>query len=87
MYKVVYKKQVIKFLQSQDVSIRNKILNFFDTIKLDIKKIEKYDVKPLKGYKDKYRLRVSKYRVIFSIENDLLKIEVIKASSRGDVYK
>ena len=87
MYKVVYKKQVIKFLQSQDVSIRNKILNFFDTIKLDIKKIEKYDVKPLKGYKDKYRLRVSKYRVIFSIENDILKIEVIKASSRGDVYK
>ena len=87
MYKVVYKKQVIKFLQSQDVSIRNKILDFFDIIKLDIKKIENYDVKPLKGYKDKYRLRVSKFRVIFSIENDILKIEVIKDSSRGNVYK
>jgi mRNA-degrading endonuclease RelE of RelBE toxin-antitoxin system len=33
-----------------------------------------------------FRLRLSKYRFIYKIENDILLIEVIKAS-RGDIYK
>jgi mRNA-degrading endonuclease RelE of RelBE toxin-antitoxin system len=32
-------------------------------------------------------LRISKYRIIFSVRDDILVVEVIKAKSRGDVYK
>ena len=41
----------------------------------------------MEGFKNSYRLRISKFRVIFKIENNELLIEVIKAGSRGDVYK
>jgi mRNA interferase RelE/StbE len=87
MYSVKYHKQVIKFLQKQDKKVVAKIVSFFDDIKCDIHNIENYDVKELKGFDNKYRLRVSKYRVIFSIYDNILLIEVIKANSRGDIYK
>ena len=86
MYKVKYHKQVVKFLQKQDKNIVIKIIKFFDEIKIDLD-FSNYDVKQLKGFENKYRLRISKYRIIFSIENDELVIEVIKAGSRGDIYK
>ena len=86
MYKVKYHKNVVKFLQKQDKKIVKKILDIFDDIKKDLN-FSKYDIKPLKGIQNHYRLRISKFRVIFSVENDKLLIKVIKASSRGDVYK
>ncbi|NPA65645.1 MAG: type II toxin-antitoxin system RelE/ParE family toxin [Epsilonproteobacteria bacterium] len=86
MYRVKYHKQVVKFLQKQDKNVVLKIINFFDEIKIDLD-FSNYDVKQLKGFKNKYRLKISKYRIIFNIENDELLIEVIKAGSRGDIYK
>jgi mRNA interferase RelE/StbE len=62
------------------------VIGFFDEIKKDLN-FKNYDVKPLKGFKDFYRLRISKYRIVFEIKNDVLLINVIKAGSRGDVYK
>ena len=87
MYRVFYHKQVIKFLKKQDKNIVQKIINCFDDIKCNPKNFLNYDIKSLKGFEHKYRLRVSKYRVVFSIIDDELLIEVIKVDSRGDIYK
>jgi len=87
MYKVVYRKQVVKFLQKQELPIRKKIVDFFDDIKVSKEHLYNYDVKPMKGFNDKYRLRIAKFRVVFSIEDEELVIEVIKSGSRGDIYK
>jgi mRNA interferase RelE/StbE len=88
MYSVKYHKQVIKFLQKHDAGTRCKIVDFFDAIKKnDPKDFRGYDIKQLRGFDDKFRLRIGKFRVIFSIADDLLLIEAIKAGSRGDVYK
>ena len=86
MYSVRYSKQVVKFLQKQDIGIRVKVVEFFENIK-DNADFGKYDVKRLKGFSNIYRLRISKFRVIFSVDDKNLLIKVIKASSRGDVYK
>ena len=43
------------------------------------------DIKPVRGEKDVYRLRVGKYRVLFTIVGDT--ILVVKIGPRGDVYK
>ena len=85
MYKVKYHKQVIKFLQSHP-NIAKKIITFFDEIKIDLN-FKNYDVKKLEGFRNSYRLRISKFRIIFKIENNELLIEIIKAGSRGDIYK
>jgi mRNA interferase RelE/StbE len=87
MYNIKYNKQVVKFLAKQDKRITKKIINFFDKLKYDLAIMINYDVKELKGFKNHYRLRISKFRVIFVIIDNELIIQVIKANSRGDIYK
>lgn len=43
------------------------------------------DVSKLKGYKDKYRLRVGDFRILFKHEDK--NIYVLRVDSRGGVYK
>jgi len=86
MYRVKYSKNVIKFLQKQDKNIVKKIIEIFDELKIDLD-FSKFDIKDLKGFESIYRLRVSKYRIIFEVIDNELLIEVIKAGSRGDIYK
>ena len=42
--------------------------------------------KPLTG-RDAWRLRVGKYRVIYSVDHDNVIVEVIKIGHRGAVYR
>lgn len=44
------------------------------------------DVDVLKGGQA-FRLRVGKYRVLYTRQDDVLIIEVVKVRARGDVYK
>lgn len=51
-----------------------------------------YEPKPhgyekLSGFDDRYRIRHSDYRIIYSIEQQILTIEIIKIGHRKDVYK
>ncbi len=43
------------------------------------------DIKPVLGEKDSYRIRVGKYRILFTIIKDTLL--VTRIGPRGDVYK
>jgi len=83
VYKIRYRKQVVKFLQKQDQGVVKKIIDTFERLKSD----PYDDIKPLQGYSGIYRLRVSKFRILFSIEDTIKVIDVIKAKSRGDIYK
>jgi mRNA interferase RelE/StbE len=41
----------------------------------------------LKGYKDIYRIRIGKFRVIYEVKDKVLLILVIRVAKREDVYK
>ena len=43
--------------------------------------------KELKGEDDAYRIRVGSYRVLYTVEDAELLIEVFRVGPRGDVYK
>ena len=43
------------------------------------------DVKKLKGFKDRYRLRVGKYRVLFQLDKDV--VTVYDFGDRKDIYR
>lgn len=43
--------------------------------------------KKLKGYKNSFRIRVGNYRVIYEIEDNVLRILVLAIGHRKDVYK
>jgi mRNA interferase RelE/StbE len=87
VYKVRYRKQVIKFLQKQDKNLVKKIVDSFEKLKLDPHDHQGMDIKPLQGYPGTYRLRVSKFRILFSVDDTIEVIDVTKAKSRGDIYK
>lgn len=74
-----YSKAAVKVINSMESSEKKRI-------KDAIEKLPAGDVKPLKGTKDSYRLRVGGRRIIFSYpEKDVVLIE--KIGPRGDVYK
>ncbi|BCD62059.1 mRNA interferase RelE/StbE [Nitratiruptor sp. YY08-26] len=86
MYKIKYSKQVIKFLQKQKKEIVQKIISIFDELKHETD-FDRFDIRELKSFQNVYRLRIGKYRIIFRVLKEELIIEVIKAGSRGDIYK
>ena len=43
--------------------------------------------KKLKGYKDQWRIRVGDYRVVYTVDDQKLLVEVTRIRHRRDVYK
>jgi mRNA interferase RelE/StbE len=41
----------------------------------------------LEGSKDGYRIRVGVYRILYTISDNILRVEVIKIDHRSSVYK
>lgn len=61
------------------------------TAALDIMAVDPFsntlDIKPMVGRPEEFRLRVGDYRLIYTVENDVLVVYVLKVYPRGDVYK
>lgn len=79
-YKIEFTKSALKFLKKQPTNQNIRLLSA-------INKLPDGDTKKLKGDNEWYRLRVGDYRVIYTINNDILLITVINIGNRGQVYK
>ncbi len=83
MYKVIVAKSAIKELSK---------LPSKESLRLSEKINElKDDPRPpgcikLTGRKDEYRIRLGNYRVLYTIEDKILLVHVIKVGDRKDVY-
>lgn len=83
-YKLEFKKKALKFFQKHQ-DIKPKFIEAFKDIANN--KTCEYDIKKMSGHIDFYRLRLGKYRAIYTIINDELIILVLDIGSRGDIYK
>lgn len=54
-------------------------------LKIAIEKLPFGDIRKLKGYQNDYRLRVGNFKVLFSMENDIITIKDVLP--RGQAYK
>lgn len=80
MNNIIYWKTAKKSLDSYDKNTALRIVKGIEGIPLgDIKRLEGKNVPPL------YRLRIGKYRIIYTYKEDI--IQVIKIDTRGDIYK
>lgn len=41
----------------------------------------------LSGYHDRYRIRQGTYRIVYTIEDAVLRVEIITVAHRSDVYR
>ncbi|MFP4082165.1 MAG: type II toxin-antitoxin system RelE family toxin [Candidatus Aminicenantes bacterium] len=79
--KFLYSRTSVKFLQTLQKDVVNKLIEAIEKLPFE------GDRKKLKGRKVKnvFRLRIGKYRIIYSQQKDVIRI--IKIDTRGDVYK
>ncbi len=83
MYKILLDKRVLKDLKKIDKKDRIKIVDAIEN-KLAI---DPYSGKKLAGnLSEFYRYRVGNYRIIYSIHESSIEIEIIKIGHRKNVY-
>jgi len=88
MLKLMVSKSVYKFFKNQNRDLKEKILSIFKHISIDYQVNSiKYDIKPLKGKENQYRLRVGKMRFLYELKHDQIIIYFFRGGFRGDVYK
>ena len=85
IYNLRISKDLDKFLNKHR-DIAPKIIECLDKISQNPFDNE-LDIRPLVGYKNHYRLRISKYRILYEILKDEILIYAYDADSRGDIYK
>lgn len=85
-YEVVFKKSAVKELQALPQKMQQKVLDAVRLLSLN-PYTELLQIKKMKGADKLYRIRIQDYRVIYLIENHIIKITVIKVGHRKDVYE
>lgn len=76
---IKYSKQAYKYLKKLHKPQSSQIINAIDKLPYNEGNIRK-----MSGIDNLYRLRVGDYRVLFTKDYDIIKIE--KIGSRGDIY-
>jgi mRNA interferase RelE/StbE len=85
-YEVVFKKSAFKELQALPQRIQQKIVDAVQLLSLN-PYTELLHIKKMKGADSLYRIRIQDYRVIYLIENHLIKITIIRIGHRKEVYE
>ena len=86
VYEVVFKKSAAKELQGLPQKIQQKILDAVRLLSLN-PYTELLQIKKMKGADSLYRVRIQDYRVIYVIENQIIKVTIIKIGHRKGVYE
>ena len=84
MYNVVLKKSAENDLSKINPVYYNSVASRLVSLEINPRP---FGCIKLAGYKNLYRIRVGVYRVIYSIKDDILTVEVIKIDHRRNVYR
>ena len=88
MYDIEFSKNFVKQL---DKLSKNIVKRFYDDLKLicenPLPSNQTVDIKKLKGQDNQFRLRVGKYRFLFTIVEQRVIVYFYDLGSRGDIYK
>lgn len=80
MYSLKWEEKALREMQKLERTIFSRIFKKVDDLK---ENLESSDIKKLRG-QNKLRLRVGDYRIIFSVENNL--ITIWKVGHRRNIY-
>ena len=82
MYRFIIKKPAKKFIDGLPINERRRIVNAIERLP------DSGDIKPLQGKKNQgvLRLRVGKYRVIYTVDEGQFIVFIIDAGNRSQSY-
>ena len=81
MYQIILKKHAKKFIDRLPQGEKRRVVSAIEQLPSG------EDIKPVKGHKGLFRLRVGDYRIIYKVDNGRLIVLVIDAGNRGEIYK
>ncbi|MDR0738216.1 MAG: type II toxin-antitoxin system RelE/ParE family toxin [Prevotellaceae bacterium] len=84
MYSIHIKKKAEKQLAALPLNVANRIVAVIDGLATNPRPASNTK---LQGYTNVYRIRIGNYRIIYSVEDAILMIEVIKIGHRQSVYR
>ena len=88
MYDVEISKESAKYYKKVDAITRSRINKALNIILLNPKDTDHYDIKPLRGIlKGLWRYRVGNIRIIYRINNEKKKVQIVTIRPRGEVYR
>jgi mRNA interferase RelE/StbE len=82
-YKIIFKESAKKSLSGLNKKLADKITLKIYALKEELRP---HGVKKLAGNLNYYRIRIGDYRVIYSIHENILTVEIIRIGHRKDVY-
>lgn len=80
-YRIEFDKRAIKFIAKQPQTQKERLFRAIYRLP------DSGDTKPLQARSGFYRLRVGDYRVIYTVNHDVLTVRVVEVGNRGDIYK
>jgi mRNA interferase RelE/StbE len=80
IYKIRIKKVAQKFIERQSKDTQLRLYTAISKLPFE------GDIKQLKNQNNRFRLRLGDFRIIYSVFNDILLVEILKIGSRGDIY-
>lgn len=80
-YKIIIKKAAEKFIEKQPPKQQRRIIEAI------MKLPHEGDIQTYKAHEGYFRLRVGSYRIIYTVEYNILTVIVADADNRGQVYK
>lgn len=84
LYRIVWKNSAIKELKKLD---RQSIPLIVSAVSMLAETQFPNGVKKLQGSQHTYRIRVGDYRIVYSVEEKMLLIEVIRVGHRKEIYR
>ncbi|GHV15404.1 hypothetical protein AGMMS49938_13560 [Fibrobacterales bacterium] len=81
IYKIELRNSALKFLKTQTVNTQRRVMSAISELP------NSSNIKKMKGYVNRYRLRVGDIRIIYDKFDDVLVIVVVEIGYRGDIYK
>mgnify|MGYP003412982198 len=84
VYEVLLSKTARKQLAVLPVFIHNKIIEDISHLSSVPRPI---GCKKLKGYNNSYRIRVTDYRIIYEIEDKILRVLIVAIGHRKNIYE
>ena len=85
MYRLIYRRLARDHLALPPSKVKRALVDKLHELAADPDKLTA-DIDTLKGQLG-YRLRVGRYRIIYTRREDKLTIEIVRIRSRGDIYK
>lgn len=85
-YAIVFKKSALKELQGLPSKVQQKVLDAVQLLSLN-PYTELLQIKKMKGTDSLYRFRINDYRIVYVIENKIIKVTIIKIGHRKDIYE